>query len=252
MKRIRNNISPLLLFSFAFSAAMAAVMVFLTVYRSIHAVPGENLAVMIGNILLWLVPFASKWLFREKISDGIYFFFAVYAFFASFLGSVMSFYGKFWWFDIVIHTIFGYVACVIGLFAVCKLCDIRQLSAPFALLICVAVSLALAVFWEIFEFASDSILQNAAGGIHAAQGKPVLGENGEYFIPVNDTMADMICHTCGAGVFAVHYALHTLTKKSLFIGALKKDFSSGGSAETAEPAETAAARNDAPDADTKE
>ena len=245
MKRFRNSISPLLLFSFIFSAVMVAVMIALTIYRSIRAVPGESLAVMIGNILLWMVPFAAKWLFREKISDGIYFFFVIYAFFASFLGSIMSFYGKFWWYDIVIHTIFGYVACIIGLFIVCKLCDIRQLSAPFAVLICVSVSLALAVFWEIFEFTSDVILHNAAGGIHAAQGDPVLGENGEYFIPVNDTMIDMICHTCGAAVFVIHYILHALTKKSLFLNALKKDFSSGKQAEPA-------AQDAAPETNTEE
>lgn len=40
-------------------------------------------------------------------------------------------------------------------------------------------------------------------------------------------MEDVICNTCGAIVFMLHYIVHTLTKKPLFMGALKNDFSSG-------------------------
>ena len=36
-----------------------------------------------------------------------------------------------------------------------------------------------------------------------------------------------ICNTCGAIVFMLHYIVHTLTKKPLFMDALKNDFSSG-------------------------
>ena len=135
LKQYLKKTGPLLFIAFAVSAVMAAVMIALTIYRSVNHVPGENLAVLIGNILLWLVPFAAKWLFKEKISDGIYFFFVIYAFFASFLGSIMSFYGKYWWYDIVIHTIFGYVACMIGLFFVCKLCEIYKTSPLFVVLV---------------------------------------------------------------------------------------------------------------------
>ncbi len=50
-------------------------------------------------------------------------------------------------------------------------------------------------------------------------------------------MYDVICNTGGAIVFLIHYVIHVCTKKSLLLGAMKKDFSKGKKTEKdAEPA----------------
>lgn len=213
--------SKLLICVYAASAVMFVTMIALTVINALNPFLTTNLAVMIANILLWLVPFVFKPLFKSAISDGIYLFFVIYTFVASFLGSVLNFYDRIWWFDLAVHSLFGYVGCVIGLFFVCKLSDVHKAKAVYVVFVCVATSLAIALLWEIFEFAGDVLVGNYA------QGAPILGADGKEYITVNDTMEDVICNTCGAIVFMLHYIVHTLTKKPLFMDALKNDFSSG-------------------------
>lgn len=158
-------------------------------------------------------------------------FFVIYAFIASFLGSVLQFSAKITGYDKVLHFAFGYVGSVIGLFFVCKLSDAEKARPVYVVFVCVATSLALALLWEIFEFSGDMLFGNNA------QGVPILGEDGNYYRPVTDTMYDAICNTGGAIVFLIHYVIHVCTKKSLLLGAMKKDFSKGKKTEKdAEPA----------------
>ena len=65
----------------------------------------------------------------------------------------------------------------------------------------------------------------------------LVNADGNYYRPVTDTMYDVICNTGGAIVFLIHYVVHVCTKKSLLLGAMKKDFSKGKKPEKdAEPA----------------
>ena len=219
-KQTVKNIPPMRWVTYAICAAMFFVMIGITIYQAAANILEENIFVMIGNVLIWLVPFAARPVFKDHVGDGVYLFFAVYVFFASFLGTVMRFYVNIWWYDLLIHTLFGYVGCIIGLFAACKLCDIKKISPAFAVVFCVAFSMMLAALWEIMEYLGDQWLGNdAQGNSHWVDG--ILMRN------VKDTMEDIICHTCGSIVFALHYIAHVLSKKSLLLDALKADFSKG-------------------------
>lgn len=215
------RISKAMLFVYIASALMFVTMTVLTVWNAVAPFLGTNIAVMAVNIALWLVPFIFKPIFKDKISDSIYVFFVIYAFIASFLGSVLQFSAKITGYDKVLHFAFGYVGSVIGLFFVCKLSDAEKARPVYVVFVCVATSLALALLWEIFEFSGDMLFGNNA------QGVPILGEDGNYYRPVTDTMYDVICNTGGAIVFLIHYVIHVCTKKSLLLGAMKKDFSKG-------------------------
>lgn len=228
-KTFLKKMPPLRLAVYVFCAAMFVAMTAITAVRAVNGGLTERMVVMIGNCLLWLLPFVCRPLFKDKISDGVYAFAAVYAFFASFLGTIMGFYGKVWWYDMAMHTLFGYVGAVIGLFFACKLSDAEKLSPVFLAFFCFAVSLMFAALWEVFEFSGDMILNNNA------QGEPITLPDGQVIRPVADTMEDIICNLCGAAAFVIHYAAHAISRRSLGFNALIRDFSKGK-----KPAHTAA------------
>ncbi len=220
-KTFLEKVPPLRLAVYLFCAVMFVVMVAVTAVRAANGTLTESMVVMVGNCLLWLVPFVFRPLFKDLISDGVYFFAFLFCFFASFLGTIMGFYGRFWWYDMAMHTLFGYIGAVIGLFFACKLADIKELSPAFIVFVCFAVSLMFAALWEVFEFSGDMILNNNA------QGEPITLPDGQVIRPVADTMEDIICNLCGAVVFVIHYLAHVFSGKSLGMVMLKKDFSKG-------------------------
>ena len=201
------------------SAVMVTVMLTLTVYRIATDTTHGRIAVLISNTLLWLIPFVFRPIFKDGIGDVIYAVFVILAFLASFLGSVLEFYGSVWWYDLAMHFTFGYLGCIIGLFFVCKLEKVENLRPVFVIFVCFAVSIMFAGLWEVFEFTTDVLLDGTA------QGVPVELADGTYATLVNDTMEDIICNLCGAIVFVIHYTAHIFSGKSLLLDTMKRDFS---------------------------
>lgn len=233
-RSILQKIPPLRLAVYLISAALFIAMAVIAVRQGMAGWPEEGPAVVLGNAALWLVPFVLGPLLRRYIGDSLWLLFAVFAFFASFLGTIMRFYENIWWYDLAMHTVFGYIGCLIGLFFACKLADIYALRPLLIALFCFCVSLMFAALWEVFEFAGDLLLGNNA------QGDPVQTVTGELFIPVNDTMEDIICNLTGAVLFLLHYGLHRLSRRSLGFYMFMKDFSIGKKPSPAENIESAA------------
>ena len=242
-QKTKRIFSPVRLAVYLISAALFVAMAVITVRQALAGWPDEGPAVVVGNMILWLVPFVLVPLLQRWIGDSLWLLFVIFAFFASFLGTFMRFYENIWWYDLAMHGIFGYIGCLIGLFFTCKLTDVTSLRPLLVILICFAVSLMFAALWEVFEFVSDMLLGNNA------QGDPVQAITGEMFIPVNDTMEDIICNLVGAVVFVLHYAAHALSRRSLLLDTFKRDFSIGrkalpagagaaASADMAAPAQT--------------
>lgn len=238
-RSILQKIPPLRLAVYLISAALFIAMAVIAVRQGMAGWPEEGPAVVLGNAALWLVPFVLGPLLRRYIGDSLWLLFVVFAFFASFLGTVMRFYENIWWYDLAMHTVFGYIGCLIGLFFACKLADIYTMRPLLIALVCFSVSLMFGALWEVFEFTGDLLLGNNA------QGDPVQTVTGELFIPVNDTMEDIICNLVGAVLFLLHYGLHRLSRRSLGFYMFMKDFSIGkrpSPAEGALPAPAAAPR----------
>lgn len=233
-RSILQKIPPLRLAVYLISAALFIAMAVIAVRQGMAGWPEEGPAVVLGNAVLWLVPFVLGPLLRRYIGDSLWLLFVVFAFFASFLGTIMRFYENIWWYDLAMHTVFGYIGCLIGLFFACKLADIYALRPLLIALFCFCVSLMFAALWEVFEFAGDLLLGNNA------QGDPVQTVTGELFIPVNDTMEDIICNLTGAVLFLLHYGLHRLSRRSLGFCMFMKDFSIGKKPSPAENIESAA------------
>ena len=210
--------TKLRVFVLAFAGAMFLASIGVTVWHGANGFEAAGLPLLLSNVVLWLIPFACHIWFRRAVSDGVLLIAEIFLFFASFLGSCVRLYDLIGWYDIAMHSVVGYVAALLGLFFVCILADVGRLRPAFVLLVCIAVSLAIAAVWEMYEFVTDLWL---AGG---AQGAPVETVTGDFVVPVNDTMEDILCNTGGALVFAIHYLAHVWSKKDLGIGFFKRDF----------------------------
>ena len=119
----------------------------------------------------------------------------VFVFAALFLGEIHSYYARFWWWDIALHTSSGLLMGILGFLLVYVLNESENIAihmrprfvALFAFLFAVTVG----TLWEIFEFAMDQIV-----GTHMQ--KPMLGDPSG----LTDTMWDMIVNALGALVIS--------------------------------------------------
>lgn len=129
--------------------------------------------------------------FRVHIPPEFQVLAVLFAFAALFLGEIHSYYMRFWWWDIALHTSSGLLMGILGFLLVYVLnaderIDIHmrpRFMALFAFLFAVTVG----TLWEIFEFAMDQIV-----GTHMQ--KPMLGDPSG----LTDTMWDMIVNALGA------------------------------------------------------
>ncbi len=154
-------------------------------------------AVLIATIALVLLAPA---LLGDRLSVKIPYEFQlatqVFVFAALFLGEVRSYYERFWWWDIVLHTASGLLLGVFGFLLVYVLNESRRIDIwmrpRFVALFAFLFAVAGGAVWEIFEFTMDSALGTQMQ-------KPMLGDPSG----LTDTMWDLIVDTVGALTVAV-------------------------------------------------
>ena len=198
---------------------------------------GPSLPAISLGLLLWALPFFMHFFLRKFIGIYVIIPYIVFLFLSHFMGTVLDVYdirfiagmqNSNWW-DKVMHTTFGYLAAIIGLFLLCHITRIKKLNATTVILFCIGFSALTAVFWEICEFTADQLLGESCQGDWITGGQfvsgPNKGETAQKFISVNDTMGDIIVHMIGTLVFTVQYILHATTKKSFFLTGMKEEFS---------------------------
>lgn len=182
--------------------------------------PYNRMVSLICMIVVSFLPFIVEFIFGRRLSDFILLFFYVYVFFAMYLGNAFYLFGLIPGYDKVLHTLFGYVGCLVGLYCLCRFDAYDKMSPVLIGLVLFFFSLGLAGVWEISEFFGDKVLGQTA------QGPPIFDpETGKEFTAVDDTMWDTIAHFCGATVFIIHFSIHRKTKKNLGLGLIVDDFS---------------------------
>lgn len=115
----------------------------------------------------------------------------LFVFAALFLGEFRSYYERFWWWDIALHTSSGLLLGILGFLLVYMMNESRHvrghMRAGFVALFAFAFALAVGTCWEIFEFACDQLL-----GTNMQ--KPMMGDPSG----LTDTMWDLIVDALGA------------------------------------------------------
>lgn len=126
-----------------------------------------------------------------------------------FLGEVMDFYNRLWWWDMVLHAVSAIGFGVIGFVAMFMLFQGDRFSAPHLALSLFAMCFAIAMgtMWEIFEFAMDQLF-----GFN-------MQKSG-----LMDTMGDLIINVIGALIGSGAGYLYLRGAEKAFIAALITEF----------------------------
>jgi uncharacterized membrane protein YjdF len=115
----------------------------------------------------------------------------VFVYGALFLGELRGFYLKYWWWDLALHTLSGFLLGLLGLLLVYVLNEKREIklhmTVGFVALFAFVFAVALGALWEIFEFAMDRLF-----GLNMQ--KPMWGDPSG----LTDTMWDLIVDAVGA------------------------------------------------------
>ncbi|MFW5955560.1 MAG: hypothetical protein ACOCSK_02350 [Rhodothermales bacterium] len=140
--------------------------------------------------LMTLLPALIRRSFRVYLPLEFDFLFILFTFASLFLGEMRSYYARFWWWDVVLHTSAGMLMGILG-FALVYILNRHErinvvLSPAFVALFSFSFAQAIGVIWEIFEFGMDSI----------------FGMNMQK-TGVVDTMWDLIVNTAGALIVSV-------------------------------------------------
>lgn len=107
----------------------------------------------------------------------------IFIFASMYLGEIHAFYIKFWWWDLMLHTVSGFIIADIGFMLVYILNKQKKLKLTpiFVAMFSFSFAVSLGVLWEIFEFTMDSVF-----GVNMQKSGLV------------DTMWDLIVDSIGA------------------------------------------------------
>lgn len=164
---------------------LIVVMLIINIGALIYSFNGYqvNKAICIALSIIIFLPRIIK--NKISISSTIEFVYLMFVLIAGTIGSVLKVYDLVWWYDSLAHFISGTLSALLGLILLIRFK--KNDKSFFNILFIISFVLAVAAFWEIFEFTSDSLL-----GLDAQR---VL-ETG-----VTDTMKDIILAFLGGNLF---------------------------------------------------
>lgn len=143
--------------------------------------------------LVLLIPFILRKLKVLNLNSNALFVYNLFMFFADFLGCVVGLYNKTTYYDVVMHFVSGFSTALLGMVLYNYLAKKENDNKILKYTYIVGFCMAIAAFWEIFEFFGDN----------------TLGMNLQHSIDtgVRDTMEDIICAVMGMftylGVFTL-------------------------------------------------
>jgi len=134
----------------------------------------------------------------------------LFIFASLYLGEIHAFYVKFWWWDLMLHAISGFIVAGIGFLIVYILNKKKELGLNpiFVSIFSFSFAVSIGVIWEIFEFITDSIL------------RVNMQKSG-----LADTMWDLIVNSIAASIISYFGYLYLKGRmKSKIIDVLKTRF----------------------------
>lgn len=187
-------------------------------------VTGLNKSIFTGIAIgfYFLIPYIFELVFRTRLSNVLFLGIEIYLFFAGFLGSVLSFYSYFSWYDIVVHTCMGYFVSMLGIFIISRLTEYKKISPIAVAFFCLIFSLGVELVWEISEYIVD-----LAFGLKMQGPKMGVDEYGNLVPLVSDTIIDLCCNFTGSFLFFLHFIIGKFTKHSLGINTIETELAKG-------------------------
>lgn len=136
-----------------------------------------NLLIIVITLVFTFLPRLVEKKYKIYIPLDFEFVIIFFVYACLFLGEVRGFYGRFWWWDIFLHTFSAIAFCLLGFIAFFLLFKAEKIKTRpvWIAIFSFCFSVTIAVLWEIFEFIMDQ-----AFGLN-------MQKNGLY-----DTMGDLI------------------------------------------------------------
>ena len=150
----------------------------------------KNLGILVITMLLTFYDKIVEKVLKIKLEDKLKISLIIFIFAAQCLGTVLGFYGRFLWWDTMLHTISGIIFFFLGEAIIKQMNNEKvkgELNNIIIIAFAVCFSLSTGVIWEIFEFFVDSLL-----GQNMQVAKGLIGQEA-----VMDTMIDLISVTVG-------------------------------------------------------
>lgn len=114
-------------------------------------------------------------------------------------GELWGAYGKFWWWDDVLHTLSGVILGFIG-FVLVYFFNARyqmNINPLFVAAFAFSFAVTMAVVWEVFEFAGDALFHSQMQHWADPASVPMIGQAYQGS-GLRDTMSDLIVASIGA------------------------------------------------------
>ena len=152
----------------------------------------------------------KKW-FKIEIPLGLYVIIAVFAFNALVLGDALNFYGRYPWWDSLLHFNSGIILSVVAFWVIHLIMAEKSkyiyLNKYFLSLFIVMFSLGAGAFWEICEYTYDDIfhtnsqqyMETTEGTLIGSEDVPLKGHDA-----LTDTMKDLILDLGGSLIVATY------------------------------------------------
>ncbi len=142
-----------------------------------------------------------KKIFKIDINDGINFIYILFIFNAHFLGVIMNFYTKIYWFDKYTHFISGIISSLGAIFILVK--SKVNSNRKFNIFFIISVTLMVAAIWEMFEFTSSCLFN--------------VDPQRVKLTGVHDTMEDIIVAFLGSIIISMMYYFEDKWNNNLLI-----------------------------------
>jgi len=153
-------------------------------------------------IPIMMLPYIFQKIAKIKINELISTMYIVYLFCAYFMGSVIGLYHTVTGYDKLMHLVSGVLTSFLGLVVLLSFQNYKNNNKKniwYNIIVIVSITLAIACFWEFFEFTSDKIFK---GNV-----QHVLDTG------VDDTMIDMLMAFIGSIAFCILYAIEEGKRK---------------------------------------
>lgn len=156
----------------------------------------KNIGILVLTMVLTFYDVFVEKLLKIKLENNLKISIILFIFAAQCLGTALGFYGKFLWWDTMLHTLSGVIFFFVGETVIKQLnnsSEDKNISRKTIIAFGICFSLATGVIWELFEFFVDSFL-----GQNMQIAKGLVGQDA-----IKDTMVDLISVTVGTTCVAI-------------------------------------------------
>lgn len=151
------------------------------------------------GILLCFLPFLVERIFKFIASSTLKIFYWVFIYLAVFLGTGLSFYSIFFYWDKILHFSSAILLTLVGI-GILSVTEpnFKKLSIKTIILFGFLFAMTCGIFWEFYEFTFDGILGLNMQRFATSSGKKLVGR-----LALMDTMGDLITNTIGTLIFSI-------------------------------------------------